>query len=246
MIDSWYNRFRVLYLLSNQHYTSIGELLRTDDLHHFLKDDSLIEMLRRDIEYLIDGNYIKSEMSKGDLNTGGLKIKSKGIDALNAIFEAYEQYLKEQSDPELQHQYRHISSLPDNLKGSEIYRYLKDVYGANFKRFVRATRIFERFSQIASANQHTINDLVRWTEDVLALSNQPLERRIRERENSLIERKSSFRYDRVTQGPSKKLEKETSIAISGFMNAQGGVLIIGVDPAGKVVGLSKDYSGAKQ
>ena len=98
MIDNWYNRFRVLYLLSNGHL-SIGELLRTDDLHHFLKDDSLTEMLRRDIEYLIDGNYIELE---GDLNTGGLKIKSKGIDALNAIFEAYEQYLKEQSDPELQ------------------------------------------------------------------------------------------------------------------------------------------------
>jgi predicted HTH transcriptional regulator len=83
---------------------------------------------------------------------------------------------------------------------------------------------------------------VRCTEDVLALSNQPLERRIRERENGLVERKSSFRYDRVMQGPSKKLEKEMSVAISGFMNVRGGILIIGVDPAGKSVGLSKDYS----
>lgn len=239
MIDNWYNRFRVLYLLSNGHYRSIGELFRTDDLRHFLNDDSLTEMLRRDIEYLIDGNYIKLE---GDLNTGGLKIKSKGTDALSTIFEAYEQYLNEQSDPELQRQYRHISSLPDNLKGPEIYRYLKDVYGSNFKRFLRETRIFERFSQVVSTSQHGLNDLVRWTEDVLALSNQPLERKIREREDGLIERKSSFRYDRVMQGPSKKLEKETSIAISGFTNARGGILIIGVDPVGKGVGLSKDYS----
>jgi hypothetical protein len=117
MMDNWYNRFRVLYLLSNGYYRSIGEVLRTGELRHFLNDDSLIEMLRGDIEYLIDGNYIELE---GDLNTGSLKIKSKGRDALNIIFEGYEQYLKEQSDPDLQRQYHHISSLPDNLRGSEI------------------------------------------------------------------------------------------------------------------------------
>jgi predicted HTH transcriptional regulator len=57
-----------------------------------------------------------------------------------------------------------------------------------------------------------------------------------------MEMKSSFRYDMAIQGLNKKLEKETSIAISGFMNGQGGILIIGVDPTGKPIGISKDYS----
>ena len=54
--------------------------------------------------------------------------------------------------------------------------------------------------------------------------------------------KSPFRYDMAIQGLNKKLEKQISIAISGFMNGQGGILIIGVDPTGKPVGISKDYS----
>ena len=57
-----------------------------------------------------------------------------------------------------------------------------------------------------------------------------------------MEIKSSFRYDIARRGSNKKLEKEASIAISGFMNGHGGILIVGVDPTGKVVGLSKDYS----
>ena len=83
---------------------------------------------------------------------------------------------------------------------------------------------------------------MRWTEEVIALSNQPLETRIKEREDDRMEMKSSFRYDMAIQGLNKKLEKQTSIAISGFMNGQGGILIIGVDPTGKPVGISKDYS----
>ena len=83
---------------------------------------------------------------------------------------------------------------------------------------------------------------MRWTEEVIVLSKQPLEWRIKERENGLMEIKSSFRYDIARRGSNKKLEKEASIAISGFMNGHGGILIVGVDPTGKVVGLSKDYS----
>ena len=205
---------------------SINELLGTEDLRHILRNTDLTTMILGDIEYLVDAGFINLQ---GDMQTGTLRIKSKGSEALDLILESYEQYLKQQSDPILQDQYRHISLLPDNIKRPEIYRYAKEKYGANFKKFLEKTRIFQRFAQIRLINQNKPNDVSRWTEEVVALSNQPLEARIKEREDDRVEMKSSFRYDIAIQGPNKKLEKETSIAISGFMNGQGGILIIGVD-----------------
>lgn len=218
---------------------SINELFGTNDLHHFLGSTELTSMLLGDIEYLGDAGFIDLQ---GDFKTGTLRIKSKGIDALNLILESYVQYLKQQADPTLQAQYRHVSLLPDNIKRPEIYRYAKEKYGANFRNFLEKTRIFEKFGQISPINQDKPNDISRWTEEVIALSNQPIETRIKEREDGRMEMKSSFRYDMAIQGLNKKLEKETSIAVSGFMNGQGGILTIGVDPAGNPVGISKDYS----
>jgi predicted HTH transcriptional regulator len=243
--DNWYNQFRILYLLHSSRFDncvdamSTNELLGTEELRHILRDRGLTATILGDIEYLADAGLINLQ---GDVRTGILKIKSRGTEALNTIFEAYEQYLRQQSEPDLQHQYQHISRLPDNIKRFEIYRYSKEGYGANFKSFLERTRIFERFYQVRPIEQVIPNDLSKWTEDVIGLSNQPIERRIKEREKDLMERKSSFKYDRVMQGPNKKVEKETSIAIFGFMNGHGGILFIGVDPAGKTVGLSKDYS----
>jgi len=217
---------------------NINELLKSDDLRHILRDPDLTTRILGDIEYLVEAGFINLQ---GDIETGTLRIKSKGSEALDLILESYEQYLKQQSDPILQYQYRHVSSLPDNIKRPEIYRYATEKYGANFRKFLEKTRIFEKFGQITVINQDKPDDVSRWTEEVIALSNQPLETRIKEREDGRMEMKSSFRYDMTIQGPNKKLEKESSIAISGFMNGQGGILTIGVDPTGKPVGISKDY-----
>ena len=78
---------------------------------------------------------------------------------------------------------------------AEIYRYSKERYEANFKKFLENTRIFERFARITPINQNKPNDVSRWAEEVIVLSNQPLEARIKEREDSRMEMKSSFRYD---------------------------------------------------
>jgi hypothetical protein len=102
---------------------SINELLGTDDLRHILRDAGLTAMILGDMEYLVDAEFINLQ---GDMQTGTLKIKSKGTEALNLILESYEQYLKQQSDPILQDQYRHISSLSDSVKRPEIYRYARE------------------------------------------------------------------------------------------------------------------------
>lgn len=67
-------------------------------------------------------------------------------------------------------------------------------------------------------------------------------------ENNFVEFKSSLRWDYKTNQTNKNLEYVAAKTISGFLNSEGGTLIIGVDDDGVVLGLDKDYStlGKKQ
>jgi predicted HTH transcriptional regulator len=71
--------------------------------------------------------------------------------------------------------------------------------------------------------------------------------RINDRENSKIERKSSFRYDTKLKQPNPKLlEKIVAKTIQAFMNAEGGTLFVGVDDDGNILGLVEDYNTLKK
>jgi very-short-patch-repair endonuclease len=72
-------------------------------------------------------------------------------------------------------------------------------------------------------------------------------KRIKERESSNIELKSSFRYDMKNRQPNPKLlEKVIAKTIAAFMNSEGGTLFIGVDDEGYPVGLQNDYGTLKK
>ena len=60
-------------------------------------------------------------------------------------------------------------------------------------------------------------------------------------ENDRIEFKSSLRWDRREQCVNKQLQKVIVKTLAGFLNANGGTLLIGVDDAGVAVGLAADY-----
>ena len=60
-------------------------------------------------------------------------------------------------------------------------------------------------------------------------------------ENDRIEFKSSFRYDYKLQKVNKALESVIIKTISGFLNARGGSLFIGVADDGSIIGLEEDY-----
>ena len=69
---------------------------------------------------------------------------------------------------------------------------------------------------------------------------------IRNREDSRIERKSAFLFDNKNNTRNKHLEKSISKAIQGFANSyDGGILFIGVDNNGNIIGLTNDYSLVK-
>lgn len=64
---------------------------------------------------------------------------------------------------------------------------------------------------------------------------------IRNGENEKVEFKSSLRYDFKKGQPNKALEDVIAKSIAGFMNADGGMLLIGVDDRGYLLGLDNDY-----
>lgn len=69
---------------------------------------------------------------------------------------------------------------------------------------------------------------------------------IKEGENKYVEFKSSLRYDYRQNSINKELEFVILKTLTGFMNANGGSLIIGVDENGNILGLENDYLSLKQ
>jgi len=64
---------------------------------------------------------------------------------------------------------------------------------------------------------------------------------IRSGESERLEFKSSLRWDFRKGSGNRELESVIVRAIAGFLNAEGGTLLIGVADDGSVVGLEKDY-----
>ncbi len=69
-----------------------------------------------------------------------------------------------------------------------------------------------------------------------------LEELIGEGEGPRLELKSSLRYDLEARIVHKELERAVVKTVAGFMNADGGTLLVGVADDGAVLGLDGDYS----
>lgn len=67
---------------------------------------------------------------------------------------------------------------------------------------------------------------------ILELSNMP--------ESKTLEFKSSFNYDIRENCQQKALKKECTKTIAAFLNAEGGILLVGVADDGEILGLKKD------
>lgn len=69
---------------------------------------------------------------------------------------------------------------------------------------------------------------------------------IQEGESDRVEFKSSLRFDYQKNAINKSLEEVIIKTIAGFLNTNGGALLIGVDDAGNILGLEKDYNSLKR
>lgn len=65
-------------------------------------------------------------------------------------------------------------------------------------------------------------------------------------EDALVERKSSLRWDYRRSAVNGELELVVSRTVAAFQNSDSGCVVLGVDDAGKVLGLSSDYGTLKR
>lgn len=72
--------------------------------------------------------------------------------------------------------------------------------------------------------------------------NRSLQSLIREGEGLFLEFKQTLRYDIRKKVVSKDVERSVMKTVAGFMNADGGTLIIGVDDEGNMTGLENDFN----
>jgi hypothetical protein len=103
----------------------------------------------------------------------------------------------------------------------------------NYKEFLSRRRqlIAERLNDF----------LANFTDQDLSSASPSVEDLIARGESDTVEFKSSLRWDIVADGLNKKLEDVIMKSISAFANTKGGFLLIGVNDAGHVLGLHKDY-----
>jgi len=68
----------------------------------------------------------------------------------------------------------------------------------------------------------------------------PLKELIQQGESTVLEFKSSLRWDHRQGQANKALETAVAKSVAGFLNAEGGTLMIGVDDEGRMIGIEKD------
>ncbi len=100
---------------------------------------------------------------------------------------------------------------------------------ANYSRFLEFRR---------AALAEAINDFI--AEDAGTAAAVDVDALIRAGESKQVEFKSSARWDYRENRVNKALEGVTCKALAGFLNGEGGTLVLGVDDSGRVLGIDAD------
>ena len=103
----------------------------------------------------------------------------------------------------------------------------------NYEEFLSARRRL-----LASELNAFLQGITATEETTSAIS---LEDLIAEGESDELELKSSLRWDYQEERLNRKLEEVVVKSIAAFANSDGGILLIGVDDDGELLGLAKDY-----
>ena len=72
-------------------------------------------------------------------------------------------------------------------------------------------------------------------------SPEQIKKRLRKRENQIIERKSSFAFDIKESKKNDDLQMAVAVAVASFINTDGGFVYVGVNDEGNCLGLTDDY-----
>jgi len=102
----------------------------------------------------------------------------------------------------------------------------------------RATKIrnVAEYVEYAAVIKQTIDN-----SSTRPVQNRSLQTFLKEGEGMFVEFKQTLRYDLRKKAVNRDVERAVIKAIAGFMNADGGTVVIGVNDEGKVTGLKNDY-----
>lgn len=107
----------------------------------------------------------------------------------------------------------------------------------------------EKYNEFLTARRKIIADSINaFLEDLKGQKTEEVvdyEGIIKDGENDYVEFKSSLRWDYEQENVNKIMESVVAKTITAFMNSGGGKLFIGVDDAGKILGIEKDYATLK-
>ncbi len=85
-----------------------------------------------------------------------------------------------------------------------------------------------------------------WARDHQNLGELPIGELITSGESQRLEFKSTARWNTKAQQADKRMEQVIIKTVAGFLNAEGGTLLVGVDDQGHAVGLADDLATLKQ
>lgn len=144
-----------------------------------------------------------------------------------------------------------------NLGNKEPAKYLPEIEnkypGALTKQFVpNDPSLWEinRFEDFLSARRKLISEAINECMSTLLVElEQPKPQTLKEMivkgESPILEFKSSLRWDLRTQQVNNELQKVIAKTVAGFMNFEGGMLLIGVVDDGTVIGIENDLKTLK-
>lgn len=129
----------------------------------------------------------------------------------------------------------HAHALPADWENMEYEQFLVA------RRTLMAAVVREAFERLKHGDSEPVPE-PSWPPSAAAI-----EHILNEGETTHVEMKSSLRADMADRGiPPRTLEKVVARTIAGFMNQRGGLLVIGADDSGDVVGLDADIATLKR
>ena len=125
-------------------------------------------------------------------------------------------------------------------------QFIKLYFGESSGKLIFYSTIGAILGLLTARIHISLNSNLRYIEQLSGELTKDVKKLISHGESSTLEYKSSFRWDIKQSKVNRQLVFAILKTIAGFMNNNGGTLLIGVDDDGKIIGLEKDYQNLKK
>lgn len=180
-------------------------------------------------------------IGKGTLITSGLKwridLQQAMLDNIKKSVECFRQWAYQQANGDnalRQETDNYINSLYEWLKNGREKGQL-DVFECQ-RLVTQKASLIDKLSKKASGKEGD----AKGTETKTALAKVPISELIKQGESQTLEFKETLEYDTEEKKKNKDILHSSLKTIAGFLNTEGGTLLIGVHDSGKIEGIKRD------